>query len=119
MRQLVLAFHTTFPLLVKSKLLLLLKDNWEVIVELNHKYGHRMCIGEDLFPTFMQEYNQQAGHDLSGPSFLKAVFDTLAINQELLDILASYDRKIFILSDNYRENIESLYPQLQAGLHFP
>ena len=80
------------------------KINWTVISQLNHKYGHGLNIGKDLFPTFMKEYNIRTGLNLSGPAFLKAVFDTLEFNSELVEMVGG-DREIIIVSDNYRENI--------------
>ncbi len=78
--------------------------HWDVITQLNYRYGHQLNVGEDLFGAFMQDYNEMTAQQLSGDAFLKAVFDTLSFNQELVDFLQkSYP--IYILSDNYRENI--------------
>jgi len=81
------------------------KINWKIISQLNHKYGYDLNIGKDLFPTFMSEYNQLSKQTLSGAVFLELVFDTLSINQKLID-LVSKNHDIIIVSDNYRENIE-------------
>ncbi|MEM1217756.1 MAG: hypothetical protein AAGH79_02545 [Bacteroidota bacterium] len=78
--------------------------DWAIITALNHQYGHALNIGEDRFPDFLQDYNQQTQQVLSGPEFLRAVFDTLAINQPLIDWLRQRS-EIIIVSDNYRENI--------------
>ena len=79
--------------------------DWKTITDLNYKYGHRLNIGEDLFPTFLKEYNQLTQQNLAGREFLKSIFDTLQINQELIDLVRS-EYVIYIVSDNYRENIE-------------
>lgn len=79
--------------------------HWKVISQLNDQYGHALNIGEDLFPDFLASYNQLTGQTLSGEAFLAAVFDTLRINSELIELLRS-DSDIIIVSDNYRENIE-------------
>lgn len=80
------------------------KINWNVITELNHKYGHRLNVGEDLFPSFLKEYNRKTYQNLSGTEFLNAVFDTLNFNSELVEMVGR-EREIIIVSDNYRENI--------------
>ena len=78
--------------------------HWDIISQLNHRYGHGLNLGEDLFPIFLKEYNQLTQQQLEGKEFLKAVFDTLELNQELIDIV-SQEHRIIIVSDNYRENI--------------
>ena len=78
--------------------------DWNVISQLNEKYGHDLNIGEDLFPTFMKAYNDQTSQSISGDFFLKSVFDTLEFNEELVSFLQQYG-DIIIVSDNYRENI--------------
>ncbi len=78
--------------------------DWAAITELNHRYGHALNIGEDQFPAFMADYNRMTQQQLTGADFLKAVFDTLEMNTELVETLrAKYE--IVIVSDNYRENI--------------
>ena len=52
----------------------------------------------------MQDYNTQTQQNLSGKAFLKAVFDTLQMNEELIAIVQKA-HDIIIVSDNYRENI--------------
>lgn len=79
--------------------------NWDTISILNHKYGHDLNIGADVFPVFMDDYNKLTKQSLTGDEFLEAVFDTLEINQELIDMI-SKESDIIIVSDNYRENIE-------------
>ena len=79
--------------------------DWKIISGLNKKYGHGLNLGEDLFPAFVNEYNQETGLNLTGKQFLEEIWKTLTINQELLDFLKPKGR-IVILSDNYRENIE-------------
>ena len=79
--------------------------NWKTILQLNHKYGHELNIGEDRFPDFMKEYNQLTHQGLTGQEFLKGVFDTLEINTELIEMVRR-DSDIIIVSDNYRENME-------------
>lgn len=81
------------------------KIDWSVITSLNHKYGHALNIGEDRFPDFLATYNQLTDQLLEGDEFLEAVFDTLDINTELIE-LAGRHGEIIIVSDNYRENIE-------------
>lgn len=78
--------------------------NWSIITALNHKYGHHLNIGKDLFPDFMKEYNGLTNQHLSGAEFLVAVFDTLEFNSELVEMVGK-DSEIIIVSDNYRENI--------------
>lgn len=78
--------------------------DWAVITELNYFYGHDLNIGKDVFPTFMADYNQRTHQQLSGQQFLEEVFNTLEINQELIDLLQEHYR-IVIVSDNYRENM--------------
>lgn len=79
--------------------------NWPIITSLNDKYGHELNIGKNKFPEFMVEYNLLTNQNLSGKKFLEAVFDTLEINQELIDMVQRVS-SIVIVSDNYRENIE-------------
>ncbi|MEO1417768.1 MAG: HAD-IA family hydrolase [Bacteroidota bacterium] len=80
------------------------KINWKEISRLNHIYGHGLNIGEDLFGVFLEEYNQATHQHLGGNEFLAAIFDTLHFNQALIDLLQPIG-PIYILSDNYRENI--------------
>ncbi|MEO0339813.1 MAG: hypothetical protein AAF242_11415 [Bacteroidota bacterium] len=80
------------------------KINWPIISKLNHKYGHDLNVGKDKFPDFMDEYNALTNQQLKGEEFLKEVFDTLAINSELIEMASSIG-DIVIVSDNYRENI--------------
>lgn len=79
--------------------------NWEVISALNYRYGHDLNIGQDLFSEFMSSYNQRTGQSLVGAEFLKAIFDTLIFNADLVEYLGKI-APIIIVSDNYRENIE-------------
>lgn len=81
------------------------KIDWTVISQLNHKYGHYLNIGLNKFPDFLTEYNTLTNQSLGGKEFLKGVFDTLEINQELIELLKAKS-DIIIVSDNYRENIE-------------
>ncbi len=78
--------------------------NWKIITSLNHKYGHDLNIGKDLFPDFMKEYNSLTNQSLAGAEFLVAVFDTLEFNSALVEMVGE-DSEIIIVSDNYRENI--------------
>ena len=78
--------------------------HWDVITPLNYKYGHALNVGEDLFPTFLKEYNQLTDQQLSGTEFLKSIFDLLDFNATLLEGLRPHF-KIVIVSENYRENI--------------
>lgn len=79
--------------------------DWKIITELNHIYGYDLNIGEDRFPDFMVDYNQLTAQKLTGDQFLKNLFDTLKINQELIEIVQEYG-DIIIVSDNYKENID-------------
>ncbi len=88
--------------------------NWPVITALNVQYGHQLNLGEDVFPAFLAAYNEQTSQSLSGPAFLESVFDTLEINQPLLDFLQPLG-PIYILSDNYRENIEYIAERYRFG----
>ena len=77
---------------------------WNIINDLNHKYGHQLNIGQDYFPIFLEEYNRLTNQSLTGNFFLQSIFDTIALNEELVTALkALFD--IIIVSDNYRENI--------------
>jgi len=78
--------------------------NWKEISKLNNKYGYDLNIGEDKFPNFLNDYNHITNQQLSREQFLQAVFNTLRINNELIDFLRK-ERDIIIVSDNYRENI--------------
>lgn len=80
------------------------KIDWGIITQLNHKYGHQLNIGEDVFPLFMLDYNQLTNQTLTGSEFLEFIFDTLSFNSELVDFLKPQFR-IYIVSDNYKENI--------------
>ena len=78
--------------------------NWKVVSALNYKYGYQMSAGENLFETFLLEYNRETNQQLEGAEFLEAIFDTLKFNKELVELI-SKDFPIYIVSDNYRENI--------------
>jgi len=78
--------------------------HWDIISTLNHKYGHDLNVGKDVFPDFLRDYNLATQLQLTGDEFLKGVFDTLEINQELIDLI-KHKTDIIIVSDNYRENI--------------
>lgn len=78
--------------------------DWSVISRLNHKYGHDLNVGKDAFPVFLSEYNEVTQQQLTGPNFLFEIFNTIDFNQELIDFLLPKFR-IYIASDNYRENI--------------
>ena len=80
------------------------KINWDIIWELNAKYGADMDLGGDGFPNFLSEYNTLTNQELHDTEFLEYVFDTLDFNQELIDRLRE-QRDIIIVSDNYPENI--------------
>lgn len=77
---------------------------WDIITRLNHQFGYALNVGQDRFPTFMEHYCRLSGQTLNGPDFLKAVFDTLDFNAPLVAFLQSLG-SIYIVSDNYRENI--------------
>lgn len=81
-----------------------LEIDWKVITDLNHKHGFKLNIGEDVFPLFMKDYNERTRQSLSGADFLRLIFDTLSFNSELIEMLQEHFR-IYIVSDNYRENI--------------
>ncbi len=82
---------------------------WKIISELNYKYGSEMCVGKNVFPEFMKEYNSRMNLDWSGEKFLVEIWKTLTFNNELVyDVLAGYD--IYIASDNYKENIDYISP---------
>ena len=78
--------------------------DWAVITELNHRYGHDLNVGRNVFSDFMRDYNHTTDLELTGEAFLREVFDTLAINRELIDTLGRKN-ELVIVSDNYRENI--------------
>lgn len=78
--------------------------DWKIINELNHKYFYDLNIGKDFFPNFMIDYNTLTQQNLSGQDFLKNIFDTLEFNESLINRLQKNFR-IYIVSDNYRENI--------------
>lgn len=78
--------------------------HWDKIALLNDKYGHDLNVGIDCFSDFLFEYNSMTYQQLEEEEFLEAVFDTLEMNNALVDGLKEkYD--IMIVSDNYRENI--------------
>lgn len=81
--------------------------DWQVITQLNRKYGHELSIGENKFPDFMMEYNTRTNQSLTGKEFLKEIHDTLEINTELIEMIGQQS-DIIIVSDNYRENIDYL-----------
>ena len=82
------------------------KIDWKIISQLNEKYGHQLNLGDISVAPFLAEYNQITNQDLIETDFLKNIFDTLSFNQELVKFLQERFTNIFILSDNYRENIE-------------
>lgn len=79
--------------------------DWPTITQLNAIYGFDLNIGKDRFPQFIRDYNQRTGQALRAMEFLKELFDTLAINTELIELIR-HKREIIIVSDNYRENIQ-------------
>ena len=79
--------------------------DWKTISKLNNIYGHDLNIGKDLFATFLNDYNTITSQNLTGTTFLTAVFDTLEINSALIDGIGEHF-EIVIVSDNYKENIE-------------
>lgn len=78
--------------------------NWDIIWDLNRKYGSEMDLGGTGFSDFLIEYNILTNQSLIDVDFLEKVFDTLDFNQELIDFLRE-EGEIIIVSDNYRENI--------------
>ncbi len=88
--------------------------NWSVISELNHKYGDELNIGKDRFADFLKDYNLRTQQSLGGRVFLKSLFDTLEINQELIDLLGE-NHDIIIVSDHYREAIEYISGRCAFG----
>lgn len=78
---------------------------WDIISQLNERYGHQLNIGEDLFSPFILDYNKMTDQQMSGQLFLEEIWNTLKFNRELVDFLNS-SFEVHILSDNYRENIE-------------
>lgn len=81
------------------------KIDWRIISQLNNKYGHELNIGADVFPSFLQDYNRLTNQSLSPAVFLEVIWETLRFNKALIEFLLP-DFDIYILSDNYRENIE-------------
>lgn len=79
--------------------------NWSVISELNDEYGDELNIGKDRFADFLKDYNARTEQFLSGETFFQKLFDTLKVNQELIDIV-SQNHDIIIVSDHYREAIQ-------------
>lgn len=84
--------------------------DWEVITELNSKYGRDLDIGRDLFGQFLIEYNEKTDQQLSNDEFFQAIYGVVDFNWELLEFLKKRF-EIIILSDNYRENIEYISPR--------
>lgn len=82
------------------------KIDWKTISQLNKKYGHQLNLGNISVEPFLEEYNQITNQSLTKTDFLKNIFDTLSFNQKLIEFLQERFENIFILSDNYRENIE-------------
>ncbi|MEZ4883953.1 MAG: NIF family HAD-type phosphatase [Chitinophagales bacterium] len=81
------------------------KINWEIIHQLNHKYGRDLYVGVSKFPDFMGEYNELTQQSLLGEEFFQLLFNTLKINTELIEFIRK-DSEIVIVSDHYREAIE-------------
>lgn len=81
------------------------KIDWNIINELNEVYAHDMNIGKDVFPDFLNDYNLKKDVQLSGYEFLDHLFTTISFNEELVSFAKAHFR-VFIVSDNYRENIE-------------
>lgn len=78
--------------------------DWAEVSRLNYKYGHALNIGKDCFGDFLRDYNSATQQSLDGSTFLEEIFNTLEFNQALVSNLSTYG-PIFIVSDNYRENI--------------
>jgi len=81
------------------------KIDWHIINELNEVYAHDLNLGKDVFPDFLNAYNQKTDEGLDGNEFLDNLFSTIAFNEELVSFAKAHFR-IFIVSDNYRENIQ-------------
>jgi len=77
---------------------------WDVVLELNVKFD-KLSLGEDTLENYLAEYNNRTNQSLAPKEFLREIWDTLDYNEELLKYL-SQNYLIYILSDNYRENIE-------------
>lgn len=89
------------------------KVNWPIIHQLNAIYAKDLNLGADVFPGFMKEYNALTQQELSGDEFLDQVFQSVAFNEELLQILKPLG-DIIIVSDNYKENI--VYMEKHFGI---
>lgn len=81
------------------------KIDWDIINQLNEKYGHDLNTGKSRLTNFLSEYSYMTNQFLGENEFLSGIFDTLDFNQELIDLLKSR-YEIIVVSDNYRENIE-------------
>ncbi|MEL6989165.1 MAG: HAD-IA family hydrolase [Bacteroidota bacterium] len=77
--------------------------DWKIISELNNKYGADLNKGETTVDQFLKEYNNRTKQHLDIQLFLKSIFDTLKHNESLIKRLSVLP--IYIVSDNYRENI--------------
>lgn len=86
--------------------------DWNIISQLNKRYGAQMDLGENRFHDFLAEYNEKTQQTLKGKQFLEKVFDTLKINTELIEFLQTRSH-IIIVSDNYRENIAYISERYQ------
>ncbi|MBX2815249.1 MAG: HAD-IA family hydrolase [Saprospiraceae bacterium] len=87
--------------------------DWDIIMELNHKFDG-LSLGSATLAQYLDEYNQRTKQTLSHTQFLDNIWDTIHFNQPLLDWL--YPRyAIYILSDNYRENIEYVTERFQLS----
>ncbi len=55
------------------------KIDWNIISQLNYKYGHDLNIGKDMLPQFFSEYNQLTNQQLKKDDFLKNSYKNVYI----------------------------------------
>ncbi|NNF35728.1 MAG: hypothetical protein HKN68_16590 [Saprospiraceae bacterium] len=79
--------------------------DWSIINELNEVYAHDLNLGKDVFLEFLNVYNQKMDLILDGYGFFDNLFTTISYNEKLVSFAQAHFR-IFIVSDNYRENIQ-------------
>lgn len=78
--------------------------NWDIVLELNSTFSG-LSLGKDTLDSYLHEYNTRTSQALSKREFLDDIWDTIEYNEELVRWLQRHF-SIYILSDNYRENIE-------------
>lgn len=77
--------------------------DWTIVKELNLTFD-KLSLGQDTLENYLGEYNRRTALNLNPREFLENIWDTLTYNEDLITYLRTR-YPIYILSDNYRENI--------------